>query len=467
MLFIFGFNLLFIIVLLVTQPKDNKSNWWMITFSAAAAIGALQRALVSDIIPTLDKIELTILSSILFELHIYFHFLGQVVAPYAILMYAIVYANDNKPIKNRFLPYLLAIPMFIMIFFTKFHPDVVMNFKVLLIWVTPYYIIASYLMLNTWYREISIPKRKQKFRVCITLIPVWLGVYFLNNVLGAIDQNQQFFRLIPILFLTAYMLFVFYIFLHGAFGIKLKVEQQQVLDKSMKIMQDGTSVLNHTIKNEMSKIKFFFNIIHKSIKNRNLEDAEKSIDSVFSAIEGVDNMVDRIRSITQEIVPKETNVDMKEAIQECVDGLRDLFYSEGVKITTDLKIDTIVYGDKTLLKEIITNTLNNAKEAINTNNGIIHIQMLKMKNGGISIEITDNGVGISPEELQRIMYPYFSTKKSAKNHGLGLSLSYNIARAHDGDLTVYSELGKGTSIVVKLPKSRVVSVIPKIEEVSM
>jgi signal transduction histidine kinase len=80
-----------------------------------------------------------------------------------------------------------------------------------------------------------------------------------------------------------------------------------------------------------------------------------------------------------------------------------------------------------------------------------------MKNGGISIEITDNGVGISKEELNRIMEPYFSTKKNIKNHGLGLSFCYKTIRAHDGELSVHSEVGKGTSMIIKLPKSRVIS----------
>ncbi|PGH72723.1 hypothetical protein CN890_10550 [Priestia megaterium] len=467
MLFIFVFNLLFAIILFITQPKENEANRWMITFAMSGGIGALSEAILTDIIPGVHKFGVESISHILFTAHIYLQFLGEVISPYAILMYSIVYSQIVKGKRKKALAYVLSLPMVFMIFFTDFHPDIDINFRILLIWSAPYFLIASFIMFCTWRDEINVYQREQKFRVFIVLVPAWLGVFIFNYVLRAIDSQTELFRIVPIFFFGAYIFFIGYIFLNGAFGIKVKVEQQQVLDKSMKIMQDGTSVLNHTIKNEMSKIKFFFNIIHRSIKTRNLEGAEKPIDSVFSAIEDIDNMVDRIRSITQEIVPKETNVDMNEAIQECVDGLRDLFYSEGVKITTDLTIDTIVYGDKTLLKEIITNTLNNAKEAINTDNGIIHIEMLKMKNGGIRIDITDNGVGISSEELQRIMYPYFSTKKSTKNHGLGLSLSYNIARAHDGDLTVYSELGKGTSIVVKLPKSRVVSVIPKIEEVSM
>ncbi|MEH7004228.1 sensor histidine kinase [Priestia megaterium] len=425
-----------------------------------SAIGALSRALVSDVIPQFQQIDALFLSKLLLELRIYFHFIGQVVSPYAALMYAIVYSEIVKVETKRKLSYILATPIVVMVFFTDFasnNPDIVINFRALLAWSAPYLLVASYIMFYTWRSEINLYRKQNKFRVFVVLVPAWLGVLLFNTVFGAINQQHQLFHFIPMFFFTAYILFVGYIFLHGAFGIKVKVEQQQVLDKSIRIMSGGTAILNHTIKNEVSKIKFFFNIAQNSIKKRDLVEAEKSIDSVFSAIEGIDNMVDRIREKTEEIVPKETNFELMNLIKDCIDGVKDIFNSKGIEITTEFKIDTVLYGDPALLKEVINNILNNAMEAITTPKGLIHIQMFKMKNGGISIEITDNGFGISQQELTRIMEPYYSTKKNTKNHGLGLSFCYNTIRAHDGELSVHSEVGQGTSMIIKLPKSRVIS----------
>ena len=460
MLFIFFFNLLFSIILFVSQPKENEANRWMITFCMTSAIGALSRALVNDVIPQLEQIDALFLSKLLLELRIYFHFIGQVVSPYAALMYAIVYSGIVKVETKRKLSYILAIPIVVMVFYTDFasnNPDIVINFRALLAWSAPYLLVASYIMFYTWRHEINLYRKQNKFRVFVVLVPAWLGVLLFNTVFGAINQKHQLFHFIPMFFFTAYILFVTYIFLHGAFGIKVKVEQQQVLDKSIRIMSGGTAILNHTIKNEISKIKFFFNIAQNSIKKRDLDEAERSIDSVFSAIEGIDNMVDRIRAKTEEIVLKESNVEIVSLLNECVHRASDIFSAKGIEITTEFKVDTVFYGDEILLKEVINNILNNAMEAITVAKGLIHIQMFKMKNGGISIEITDNGIGISKEELNRIMEPYFSTKKNIKNHGLGLSFCYNTIRAHDGELSVHSELGKGTSMIIKLPKSRVLS----------
>ncbi|NGY75757.1 ATP-binding protein [Bacillus megaterium] len=55
-----------------------------------------------------------------------------------------------------------------------------------------------------------------------------------------------------------------------------------------------------------------------------------------------------------------------------------------------------------------------------------------------------------------VLWNHIFLQKNIKNHGLGLSFCYNTIRAHDGELSVHSEVGKGTSIIIKLPKSRII-----------
>lgn len=321
-------------------------------------------------------------------------------------------------------------------------------------WAAPYFLIASYIMFYTFRTEINKYQKKGKFRVFVVLVPAWLGVFIFNYVSRAIDPHTELFLFVPTFFFIAYILFVAYIFLHGAFGIKVKIEQQHVLDKSIQIMSGGTAILNHTIKNEVSKIKFFFNIAKDSIEKKDLNEAKNSIESVFFAIEGIDNMVNRIRSKTEESVLKETSVQLDQLLRDCIDDVQSICISKGIEIKSHLKADVTLHCDKVLLKESINNILNNAMEAIIAPKGQIYVQLFKIKNG-ISIEISDNGVGIPKQELKRIMEPFFSTKKNIKNHGLGLSFCYKTIRAHGGEIVVHSELNKGTSVIIQLPKSRI------------
>lgn len=456
MLFIFLFNLLFAIILFVGQPRENEANRWMITFTLSAAIGALSESILTDIIPVIKEMDAAFISGFLFQAHIYLQFLSEVISPYAIIMYSIVYSQIvNKNTKNK-LSYILAIPMVVMVPFTRFSPDIFISFDILLIWAAPYFLAASFLMFYTWRHEINLYRKRSKFRVFIVLVPAWLGVFVFNYVMRAIDPNTELFRIVPVFFAIAYGFFIYYIFITGAFGIKVKIEQQQVLDKSMQIMSEGTAILNHTIKNEMSKIKFFYNLAKNSIDRRDLDAVRESIESVYPAIEGIDNMVDRIRSKTEAIILKETDIQLKGLIQKCVNEFNLICNSRGIQLEVQIETDITLCCDQVLMSEVIKNILSNAIEAITASRGIIHIQLVLLKKG-VNIEISDNGIGIPKQELSRIMEPFYSTKGNVKNHGLGLSFCYKVIRAHDAEISVHSEVNQGTSVVIRFPKARILS----------
>jgi signal transduction histidine kinase len=69
----------------------------------------------------------------------------------------------------------------------------------------------------------------------------------------------------------------------------------------------------------------------------------------------------------------------------------------------------------------------------------------------VTIEISDTGVGIPEDDLERIFEPFFTTKSETKGVGLGLSVAYGIIRQHDGEIRVESTLGSGTRFALQLP----------------
>ena len=73
----------------------------------------------------------------------------------------------------------------------------------------------------------------------------------------------------------------------------------------------------------------------------------------------------------------------------------------------------------------------------------------------MAIQISDTGVGIAPEHLERIFEPFFTTKAPGEGTGLGLAVSYSIMKEHGGDITVESQVGSGTTVTVLLPPASV------------
>ena len=68
------------------------------------------------------------------------------------------------------------------------------------------------------------------------------------------------------------------------------------------------------------------------------------------------------------------------------------------------------------------------------------------------VQISDTGIGIAPERLERIFDPGFSATDSRVKMGFGLSIAYRIVRDHEGEIMIASEVGKGTSITISLPR---------------
>ncbi|MBV8782166.1 MAG: PAS domain-containing sensor histidine kinase, partial [Phycisphaerae bacterium] len=102
------------------------------------------------------------------------------------------------------------------------------------------------------------------------------------------------------------------------------------------------------------------------------------------------------------------------------------------------------------LNQVFMNLLSNAIDA-SKENGVIIVRSMQAEDGGVRVEVEDQGTGMPPEVQARIFDPFYTTKPLGKGTGLGLSISYGIIQDHKGTIEVESELGKGTKFTIYLP----------------
>jgi two-component system sporulation sensor kinase B len=95
----------------------------------------------------------------------------------------------------------------------------------------------------------------------------------------------------------------------------------------------------------------------------------------------------------------------------------------------------------------------NALEAMKAG-GTLTLQMF-LSNKHLVIAVADTGVGIAKEHLPYVFDPFFSTKKTGQNFGLGLSYCYNVMQKHQGMLEIYSVKDEGTTVFLFFPRRRV------------
>lgn len=108
--------------------------------------------------------------------------------------------------------------------------------------------------------------------------------------------------------------------------------------------------------------------------------------------------------------------------------------------------DPYIYGDSEKLKQAFVNIIFNAVDAVEEGN--IDIQVIRKKST-INIIFEDYGVGISPEQREKIFNPFYTTKDNGV--GLGLAITYRIIDEHNGHIDIESILGNGTKVIVALP----------------
>ena len=112
----------------------------------------------------------------------------------------------------------------------------------------------------------------------------------------------------------------------------------------------------------------------------------------------------------------------------------------------------LVIGNSGKLQQVFTNLLLNARDALPAG-GSIRISTIPADDDSLTIEVSDSGTGIAPENVAKIYDPFYTTKGVGRGTGLGLAVSYGIVQEHSGHISVESTPGQGTIFRISLPTS--------------
>jgi PAS domain S-box-containing protein len=218
----------------------------------------------------------------------------------------------------------------------------------------------------------------------------------------------------------------------------------------------------------------FNNILHVIFANTDslLEDENLSVDAK-DRLDHIDKAVQRASSLTKQLLA----FSRKQPLHPQQTDLNDLVTETGtlmgralgaqIEIESVLSDDLCVANiDRSQLQTALVNLCINARDAMpNGGRLLIETHNVALEEGDAAstpdatagtyavISITDTGDGIPPETLRQVFEPFFTTKEVGKGTGLGLSMVYGFIKQSNGHVTIYSEVGKGTSVKLYLPCS--------------
>ena len=258
------------------------------------------------------------------------------------------------------------------------------------------------------------------------------------NINSKVCLTIDIFLLILVyILLSAFILYLFDI-MDKLSGIYLNIKELE-RDKQLK---NSLFKLTHEIKNPLAVCKGYLTMIN--IDNK--EKTEKYLNIIKQEIERSLNIMADFSELNKIKLNKEL-IDINMLVEEVYNSLNLLMYNKNITIKYKNNEEIFLSCDYNKIKQVLINLIKNSYEAI-TNEGIIDIKTYKDKNS-FYIEIKDNGSGMDENTLDKITEMFYTTKQEGT--GLGVVLSNEIIKAHNGTLKYESKLNRGTKAIIKLP----------------
>jgi PAS domain S-box-containing protein len=231
---------------------------------------------------------------------------------------------------------------------------------------------------------------------------------------------------------------------------KKQVEKHLAQTEKLASIGELASGVAHEINNPLGVIKCYANLAAKAKS----EDSQlaKDIQIIRKHTDQCQSVVSSLLSFAKTPEPKKTKSYIHKVIDDILSVLEHQVKKSAivVKRQYDKKIKSITV-DEAMIKQVFMNLLLNACQSM-PEGGILMVKStFDERNRRVTIHVADSGIGISEKFIDRIFDPFFSTKGADKGTGLGLSVSYGIIKQHNGNITVQSIPGKGTTFEVTLP----------------
>ncbi|HEV7905278.1 MAG TPA: ATP-binding protein, partial [Pyrinomonadaceae bacterium] len=180
-----------------------------------------------------------------------------------------------------------------------------------------------------------------------------------------------------------------------------------------------------------------------------LEDLRSIITDCHDGAERIRDVVQNLRTFSRLDEADFKKVDVHEGLDATVRLLSRYFASGQIKLERDYANLPHVDCYAGQLNQVWMNLLANAAQAVG-NGGVVRIRT-RQAGEDVSIEISDDGCGISSDALKKIFDPFYTTKPVGDGTGLGLSVTYSVVERHGGSINVRSQPGLGTTFTVIIP----------------
>jgi PAS domain S-box-containing protein len=242
-----------------------------------------------------------------------------------------------------------------------------------------------------------------------------------------------------------------------------QLEQQLLRTERLRGLGEMASGVAHNFNNVLGAILGRAQILHRVVQD---PEAQRGLEAIEKAALDGANMVRRLQRFThqrreEEFFPVDLNQVVKDVLAITEAKWKDEAHLAGktIELATSYGRISPVMGNISELREVLTNLVFNAVEAM-PNGGRLVLKTEEIE-GWVCVSVSDTGIGMSDDVKARMFDPFFTTK-GIKGTGLGLNVSYGIIKGHRGEIAVQSQIGQGTTILMKLPMTSELGTAPRL-----
>jgi len=214
----------------------------------------------------------------------------------------------------------------------------------------------------------------------------------------------------------------------------------------------------HEINNPLAGILLYSSNLSKKVPKGS--PLEEGLNIIIKETQRCKTIIQGLLDFAREQEPERFPVNVNDIVSSALGIVENEFHLRHVRIHKELSQDMMeTLLDRNQIEQVVINLLLNALHAVEDKGRVIVRSGINETEQKIYIEISDNGCGIPPENMDKIFDPFFSTK--ANGTGLGLAVSCGIVRKHKGDIRVTSKPNQGACFIVEFP---IISDAPEDEE---
>jgi putative PEP-CTERM system histidine kinase len=284
-------------------------------------------------------------------------------------------------------------------------------------------------------REISGTQfSKGGHRICVPLSAAdrWLGLVILADRVSGVPYTTEEFTLLKCIGDQI-----------AASLLNLRLAEELLFNKELEAFQTISAFFVHDLKNAASTLRLMLQNLPIHFDDPDFRaDALRGIGETTNRI---NQIIEHLGAVRSKLELRSSEIDLNALVDQAIQSVNG---NPGVEIEKELRPVSKLIADSEQLRSVVMNLLLNARDAVG-GHGRIQVETME-RNGWATLSVTDSGCGMTADFVRQSLYRPFKTTKK-KGLGIGMFQTKMVVEAHQGNIRVKSEVGKGTTFHVQLP----------------